>query len=823
MTINLLDAHSANGGTSITGGIWNIDSNNTTCNGFNPTLTGDNPSVDFSSISDNCFVTFEYTYDNGSGCPTTDIMQVNVQPQANFLFNQAFYYLCPDETSVDLDISSNYVGTVLLNEFDSNNNIISSQAFNYPSTITVNMLPQGTENVRVFNLEVDGDCGTRTDTIRIFQAPNNVFSNCETITRCEGDTNGIDLNNAITVNPAGSGSSTTTRFRWLSNEQVTLSDGTIINTGDEFKTNNTLLLNISTLTQDAQYQVIVEYNLQGQLVCDIESNICDIEITQSNNLDLNQSEDYLCRWNGQTSYISPQLVPVGDYTVYNTDSSGNILSIYDNNSNGTIVIPSLSQGTYYYVFEDNTGSCNNPTQVFTLYVSDEIQAPTCMEIMACTGESVDLNDGISGGMNVNITYQFTSSPITPIPLIGGSTVNIGDDYLPSMGLIDTSSFNDGDIITYQVTATHLLSDGTECQEVTQSCDVKIMSCVAPCTDYTTAFTTGANTITINHITDSSGIVSDYIATWENLNTGDTFQSANGSYVTATTFDPDTPTVVPVTSGNWQITLVEVDGVEINCLLSNTFMIESSSCDTGGTGTLSYEGPGGITATEFDYTINSFGITNLFVDLFIVQSVPDTLEIIYEGNVIYTTSTSVFNVIVPVTFNIDNFVTIRVSNTDSNVNTIWTLRVECIECNIIEPCPTLPLLSLTNAPTLNNDCALDFSFNDLVFDCNLPSEECSNTSRSSSFETMTKCISSFGNTTCIDENITITSVTPTQLVLDFTNNANAVIINNAINNIAANEILTLSLPNNELKTCVDDGFYNSVRLFNNSITTLVEIP
>lgn len=207
MTINLLDAHSLEGGTSITGGVWTLSSN-TTCSGFSPTLTGDNPLVDFTGLTDGCFATFIYTYDDGTGCPVEEMLQVTIQSQPS-QFNYQSYDICQVDgvsspfTIDGLEIlngSGNPISTIIsLYESDAS----STEGTFIQDLTTNNTLPftyvNSTTSItqQYFLLKVTTECGEFTELITVDVSPNIEIGNCDNITDiCQGTTS-VDISSML--------------------------------------------------------------------------------------------------------------------------------------------------------------------------------------------------------------------------------------------------------------------------------------------------------------------------------------------------------------------------------------------------------------------------------------------------------------------------------------------------------------------------------------------------------------------------------------------------------------------------------------------------
>jgi hypothetical protein len=200
------------------------------------------------------------------------------------------------------------------------------------------------------------------------------------------------------------------------------------------------------------------------------------------------------------------------------------------------------------------------------------------------------------------------------------------------------------------------------------------------------------------------------------------------------------------------------------------------------------------------------ITHIRINQYTTQTIPDLLEVIYNGVTIYssTVNTTVSDkIFVPITYitGVD-FVVFRVTNTDATNNTVWTLAgVSC--CSGGQPClelsdiPTITSVSATASPTCGCAFTYNYSANPDVScrDCGSTGNTFPNNLGGCNPGTLNN------NTTCFNDNVVITKGSGPNRLLDFSTEVAYLAVKNYLTSVAGDGMVLLYFKSN---TCNNDG-------------------
>jgi len=227
---------------------------------------------------------------------------------------------------------------------------------------------------------------------------------------------------------------------------------------------------------------------------------------------------------------------------------------------------------------------------------------------------------------------------------------------------------------------------------------------------------------------------------------------------------------------------------------------------------SYDGPGGAAATR-EFRMDISASTNIRIGYFSTLTIPDNLEVIYNGVTLYNSSNQILlsstPIVIPIVYVTGvNYVTFRVTNSLPSSNTIWQLsNVSC--CNTII-CPTIANVpQVTSISTsINSSCQCTFNFTYSPY--NLTCSGCSDPIKSNSTSVGGCGLAfSYNDGVCKNETVVITKLSGASKSFDFATSTNYNIVKNAIIATTGDDLLTIQF---HTQTCGNDGALYTYNLF-----------
>jgi hypothetical protein len=218
----------------------------------------------------------------------------------------------------------------------------------------------------------------------------------------------------------------------------------------------------------------------------------------------------------------------------------------------------------------------------------------------------------------------------------------------------------------------------------------ITSLSCPCQNLSLSVTPTPGSISFGNFLNNGVHVTNYRIQWRKCSDNSVvFESGRGTGL-GTGIYPHPSSNIPLPAGCYYPYILTSDvGNNLDCF--NDFNIVNWNCGTPPN--YSYSGPGGAAATrEFQMDINNT-VAYIRITLYNVQTVPDLLQIIYNGVVIYSTSSNIgptpVMIAIPYVSGV-NVVTFRVTNSTPSENTIWTIGgISCctnLVCPIVGDVP-----------------------------------------------------------------------------------------------------------------------------------------
>jgi hypothetical protein len=211
-------------------------------------------------------------------------------------------------------------------------------------------------------------------------------------------------------------------------------------------------------------------------------------------------------------------------------------------------------------------------------------------------------------------------------------------------------------------------------------------------------------------------------------------------------------------------------------------------------------------------------TNIRIGAFQTFTVPDNLEIIYNGITIYSSQYSCFvtdrPIVVPITFVPGQlYVTFRITNSIPTSNTIWTINNVTCCSNIV--CPTIndvPPISSISA-NINQSCGCTLTHTHSTY--SLSCSGCGNPTYGTII-TAGNCVwvEINQNQTCYNDNIIITKLTGASKSFDFSNNTHYTTVKNLIQSAVGDQRVTIQFHS---ATCGNDGTISEYNILPNHHT------
>jgi len=242
------------------------------------------------------------------------------------------------------------------------------------------------------------------------------------------------------------------------------------------------------------------------------------------------------------------------------------------------------------------------------------------------------------------------------------------------------------------------------------------------------------------------------------------------------------------------------GNNLNCF--SQFNVANWTCVNPPT--YNYNGPGGAAATR-EFRMDIAASTNIRVANFYTETVPDLLEIIYNGITLYSSTNTIYTTTTPATIPItyvvgQNYITFRVTNSLTTSNTIW--RISNVTCCSSIVCPTVAdvrqITSISAALNATCGCTLTPTYTNNPLNCSGCGEP-----------GVVLLISTGGctwnqstvNLTCYNETVIITKLAGASRSFDFATGTNYNIVKSAIQSVVGDQRIRLQFHS---ATCGNDG-------------------
>lgn len=296
----------------------------------------------------------------------------------------------------------------------------------------------------------------------------------------------------------------------------------------------------------------------------------------------------------------------------------------------------------------------------------------------------------------------------------------------------------------------------------------INSVACPCQNLTMTTTTLPGRISFGTLLNSGVALTNYRIEWRKCSDNSVvFYSGMGTGA-GTGVYPHPSADIPIVAGCYYAYIVTSDvGNNLDCFADVN--VVNWSCGTPPI--YSYSGPGGSAATRtFQMDINNT-VGHIKIAFYNVQTVPDLLEVIYNGSVLYSTSS---NIITPIMVSIPyvtgvNVVTFSVTNSTPTQQTIWNLsNISC--CTGLDICPDsddVPEITGATPDEATTDCSCRINFTSEP-EPPLTCSPCRNQTLNSAI--VGGCANSVVTafSTCVNDVITITKGTGPNRLFDFSN-------------------------------------------------------
>ncbi len=367
------------------------------------------------------------------------------------------------------------------------------------------------------------------------------------------------------------------------------------------------------------------------------------------------------------------------------------------------------------------------------YTANPTPTITSSNANICVGDSRTLTGTPGGG-----TFAVVSGPAT----IAGNTI--------------TSTGIGSIIVSYSVTS------GSCSGSIQQT----ITSVSCPCNGISMTISTLPGRISFGTLNYNGNPMTNYRIEWRRCSDNSVvFQSGMGTGAGSGVYSHPQSNI-PVIQGCYYAQIITSDqGNNLNCF--SQLNVVNWNCPSPPS--YSYNGPGGAAATrEFAMDITA-STTHIKIGLFAPLTVPDLLEIIYNGVTLYSSSVNISStdaLFIPITYTAsDPDVLFRITNQTPAQNTIWQIgQISC--CSGLQSCPTLAdVPSVTGATaTINGQCncaitPIRGTFDNTCRDCNLNGNPTYGLGGCSA--------STQSNNTCIgDGSILITKPNNTTRIIDF---------------------------------------------------------
>lgn len=392
------------------------------------------------------------------------------------------------------------------------------------------------------------------------------------------------------------------------------------------------------------------------------------------------------------------------------NTNGSVLTAFATGCSGTVVYNwemSINGGTSYSFVANTQQITVSQTAIYRVTV-------TCG---GCTAQAQTTYTS-SCNSNVTLAYNAGTNLLTATNTGCGSVIYIwqfSPNYNPtSQGCTGWTQVASG-VTTYTPTQTGCYRIATFCGTM-GACPSEAtlyVSIANPCSGLSLPVTTSTGLVNFDKLYNNGVAVTNYLISWRNASNVEIYRSANGSYYNAATTLPHPSNNVPFPAGSYSMIILNSDaGNNLDCFSDiNVPLIQCSDNYE-----LSYNGAGGVAATtSASISVNaSTGHLKIFLQTF---TVADTLDVIYNGSIIFTSgavsTTAGVVYVVPISYvSGQNSVTVNVTNYAPASNTQYLIKIRC--CQTQTPCPiNLPIVgfnsSSVNPYTCSCDVILNFSY------------------------------------------------------------------------------------------------------------------
>ncbi len=409
------------------------------------------------------------------------------------------------------------------------------------------------------------------------------------------------------------------------------------------------------------------------------------------------------------------------------------------NGNGSVSPSSVTSSPFSFTYNP-TSSDINTTVSITATTNNPLGSPCIpdVKIYGINYKSIPIPVITSSNSDLCV-----GSSRTLLASPGGGSFSVSGGHGTLVGNVLTATSSGAINITYSLTVNGCTGTATQ--------TINAISC--PCQGLTMSVTSSFGSVSFGELKYNGISLNNYRIEWRKCSDNTVvFQSGMGTGSGSGIYSHPSSNV-PIEGGCYYAYIVTSDqGNGLDCFPD----INVSNWSCSNPPSYSYNGPGGSASTRtFLMDINS-NTSYIKIGLFADYTVPDLLEVIYNNNVIFASYGDLENEFIPISYiSGQTYVKFRITNSDQNSNTIWTLQgVSC--CNGLDPCPILSNVPIITSAVLSysSTCAAIFNFN---YNTSWPSHACRDCVNHNDQQAIGGCYytSYTLNTNCYDDNITVT--------------------------------------------------------------------
>ncbi len=456
------------------------------------------------------------------------------------------------------------------------------------------------------------------------------------------------------------------------------------------------------------------------------------------------------------------------------------------NGLGTLTPSSTSTSPFSFTYTPSVSDIGQ-TRIITITTNNPLGAP-------CVAQTRQYSIQINSTPTVSITSPNTAMCIGDTRTLVGSPTG-GTWSLTGPGTITGSTLTATGVGTINITYTY--SNGLCSNTATQS--ISVTSC--PCQGLTMTVTPVTGGVSFGTLNFNGVAQNNYQIQWRRCSDNSVlFTSGMGTGSGAGIYPHPSSNVPLVGDCYYPFIVFSPQGSNLNCLPQ--FTVANWTCANPPTYT--YNGPGGSAATR-EFRMDIASSTNIRIANFQTLTVPDLLEVIYNGVTLYSsnnqTSLTQAPFVIPITYvSGQNYVTFRVTNSNPASNTIWTIsNVSCCSTIVCPSMSDVPQITSLSA-VLNAQCGCTFTptFSTYTLNCS----GCGNPS--------TIQVSSVGNclwqqvsnnNTCYNETVLISKLSGSSKSFDFSSSVNYNLVKAAIQAATGDQRVLVQF---HTATCGNDG-------------------